>query len=80
MEQLLPIPTIVLLVEAFKLIGLPAVWVKPVVLALAILFGVIYFWNKDLAICIGAVLGYAVSSMGTYSGFIKPIKDIAKDL
>lgn len=76
MPEILPIPTIVLLVESMKLVGLPDKYVKPLVLLLALLFGFVYYWNTDIAIKVGAVVGYAVGSMGSYSLFLKPTKDL----
>ncbi len=48
---------------------------KLAVFLLSILFACVYFWNEDLTKVLVAVVGFAVSSVGTYEVGVKPIKN-----
>lgn len=63
------------LVEFGKGVGvIPAGKEKLAVFLLATLFGLLYFWNKDLTAMAIAILGFGLASIGSYEAVVKPIK------
>ena len=78
LNQLLPVPLIVAIVELFKIFGLPDKWVKVSVFILALALAGFFFWNTDYAQIAVNVLVYACSAAGLYSLGIKPVKTLLK--